>query len=153
MRLPSVLKYMFSHVGGPPVASCLTSLCPTGGALLSCGRIAAATGAALLCENAFSRVDRGAGLPNLQRLPYFPQVQCLLIHPFGCLLLLCLLGLQFLVNCCQLAPMRWARLPARQHAASEGLPFFANTGGGGRTGPVRAAAAAGCAAAGGQLWV
>lgn len=49
--------------------------CPHAGeALLSCGRIAAATGAALLCENAFARLDRGAGLPDVQRLPYFPQV-------------------------------------------------------------------------------
>lgn len=37
------------------------------------GRIASATGAALLCENAFARVDRGAGLPLPARLPYFPQ--------------------------------------------------------------------------------
>lgn len=46
-----------------------------GGALESCGRIAAATGAALICETAFARLDRGAGLPALQRLPYFPQVR------------------------------------------------------------------------------
>ncbi len=54
---------------------------PTGDALLSCGRIAAATGAALLCENAFARVDRGAGLPNLQRVPYFPQVPAVVLLP------------------------------------------------------------------------
>jgi acetolactate synthase-1/2/3 large subunit len=44
-----------------------------GQALQNAGRVAAATGAALLCESAFARVDRGAGLPALQRLPYFPQ--------------------------------------------------------------------------------
>lgn len=27
-----------------------------------------------MCESAFARLDRGAGLPALQRLPYFPQV-------------------------------------------------------------------------------
>ena len=31
------------------------------------------TGAKLICENAFARIDRGAGLPSPQRLPYFPQ--------------------------------------------------------------------------------
>lgn len=37
------------------------------------GRIAAVTGAALICENAFARIDRGAGQPSPQRLSYFPQ--------------------------------------------------------------------------------
>lgn len=45
-----------------------------GGALELAGRVAAATGAALLCENAFARLDRGAGRPDLRRLPYFPEV-------------------------------------------------------------------------------
>ncbi|GAB4823280.1 hypothetical protein N2152v2_010326 [Parachlorella kessleri] len=44
-----------------------------GEALANAGRIAAATGSALYCENAFARMDRGAGLPDIQRLPYFPQ--------------------------------------------------------------------------------
>ncbi|KAL6753211.1 thiamine diphosphate-binding protein [Haematococcus lacustris] len=44
-----------------------------GGALHAAGLVAAATGASLMCENAFARVDRGAGLPVLTRLPYFPQ--------------------------------------------------------------------------------
>lgn len=38
----------------------------TGDALVNVGRIAAATGAILLCENAFPRIDRGSGLPCLQ---------------------------------------------------------------------------------------
>lgn len=42
-------------------------------ALMNIGRIAAATGATLYSENAFARLDRGAGLPAIQRLPYFPQ--------------------------------------------------------------------------------
>ncbi len=45
-----------------------------GEALANAGRIAAATGSALYCENAFARMDRGAGLPDIQRLPSFPQV-------------------------------------------------------------------------------
>ena len=48
--------------------------CRAGEALVNAGRIAAATGAALYCENAFARLDRGAGLPDIQRLPYFPHV-------------------------------------------------------------------------------
>eukprot|EP00756_Hemistasia_phaeocysticola_P034663 Hpha_TRINITY_DN16535_c0_g2::TRINITY_DN16535_c0_g2_i1::g.135194::m.135194/K01652/E2.2.1.6L, ilvB, ilvG, ilvI; acetolactate synthase I/II/III large subunit len=40
--------------------------------LLEAGRIAAATGAELFCENAFPRVDRGEGVPPLHRLAYFP---------------------------------------------------------------------------------
>lgn len=59
----------------------------TGGALESCGRIAAATGAALICENAFSRLDRGAGLPALQRLPYFPQEAAAALAPYQLLLM------------------------------------------------------------------
>lgn len=52
-----------------------TSPCrlPAGDALASAGKIAAHTGAVLLCENAFTRLDRGAGLPCPRRLPYFPQ--------------------------------------------------------------------------------
>eukprot|EP00887_Chlorella_sp_A99_P006142 scaffold22.g6142.t1 len=57
------------------------------GALQDCGRVAAATGAALLCENAFARVDRGAGLPNLQRLPYFPQAAAAALAAFQLLVL------------------------------------------------------------------
>jgi acetolactate synthase-1/2/3 large subunit len=43
------------------------------GALKAAGQIAAAVGAVLLCENSFARLDRGQGLPAVQRLPYFPQ--------------------------------------------------------------------------------
>jgi acetolactate synthase-1/2/3 large subunit len=48
-------------------------LLPAGDALASAGKIAAHTDAVLLCENAFARLDRGAGLPCPRRLPYFPQ--------------------------------------------------------------------------------
>lgn len=109
---------------------------PAGGVLLSCGRVAAATGAALLCESAFARLDRGAGLPNVQRLPYFPQAR---------------------------APAAlWAGRPEvpasahppQPHARMPQPPAFQNPAGGGRcTGPVRAAAAGGCTAPCGQLWV
>lgn len=45
------------------------------GALRLLGQIAAASGADLLCENSFARVDRGHGLPKFRRVPYFPQVR------------------------------------------------------------------------------
>ncbi len=65
------------------IASCAKALqaCPRGQSAIYCGgqallqdndslmylgKIAAVTGAALICENAFPRVDRGAGLPNFQ---------------------------------------------------------------------------------------
>ena len=45
----------------------------SGGALRAAGRVAAALGGApMFAVNGFARADRGAGLPALQRLPYFP---------------------------------------------------------------------------------
>jgi acetolactate synthase I/II/III large subunit len=60
---------------------------PAGDALLSVGRIAAATGAVVFCENAFARLDRGIGRPVLRRLPYFPQDAVAALAPFHVLLL------------------------------------------------------------------
>ena len=37
------------------------------------GRIAAATGADLLCDTFFARMERGGGLPAVMKLPYFPD--------------------------------------------------------------------------------
>lgn len=65
------------------IASCAKALkaCPKGqsaiyaggqalleddGCIACLGAIAAATGATLICENAFPRIDRGAGLPHFQ---------------------------------------------------------------------------------------
>ncbi|EFN57872.1 hypothetical protein CHLNCDRAFT_56997 [Chlorella variabilis] len=59
-----------------------------GGALLSCGHIAAATGATMLCEALFARLDRGEGLPDVQRLPYFPQDAAAELGKYQVLLLL-----------------------------------------------------------------
>jgi acetolactate synthase-1/2/3 large subunit len=49
------------------------ALLTDGNAIHVAGAIAAATGAALLCENGFARVDRGAGIPAMTRIPYFPR--------------------------------------------------------------------------------
>ena len=43
-----------------------------GQGLETAGLIADTTGCDIICDNAFARVDRGAGLPNVIRLPYFP---------------------------------------------------------------------------------
>jgi acetolactate synthase-1/2/3 large subunit len=57
------------------------------GALYAVGRIAAALQAPIFCENAFSRLDRGAGLPRVRRLPYFPHEAAAALAPFSALLL------------------------------------------------------------------
>lgn len=49
------------------------------GSIACLGKIAAATGATLICESAFPRIDRGSGLPHFQvhsgqTLLTFPQV-------------------------------------------------------------------------------
>lgn len=49
------------------------ALLEEGGALVNAGKIAVKLGASLVCENGFSRVDRGDGLPSLVRIPYFPK--------------------------------------------------------------------------------
>ena len=41
--------------------------------LRAAARVAAATGARLICETFPSRVERGRGLPRVERLPYFPE--------------------------------------------------------------------------------
>jgi acetolactate synthase I/II/III large subunit len=42
--------------------------------LTAASRVAAATGARLLAENAPARHERGAGIPHVERLPYFGEV-------------------------------------------------------------------------------
>jgi acetolactate synthase-1/2/3 large subunit len=41
--------------------------------LRAAARVAAACGAALLCEVFPARIDRGAGRPHVEKLPYFPE--------------------------------------------------------------------------------
>ena len=55
-------------------------------ALLCLGKIASKIGAPVYCENAFSRLDRGTGLVNLQRLPYFPDDALATLNRFDTLL-------------------------------------------------------------------
>lgn len=41
--------------------------------LMQAGRVADATGAKLLCDTFVPRLQRGAGLPNVERIPYFAE--------------------------------------------------------------------------------
>ena len=51
------------------------------------GRIAAATGADLMCETFFARMERGRDLPAPARLPYFPDEALALTRPYEHVLL------------------------------------------------------------------
>jgi acetolactate synthase-1/2/3 large subunit len=50
--------------------------------LVAAARIAAATGAALLCETFTARLERGAGLPIVERLPYFAEQATAKLAPY-----------------------------------------------------------------------
>ncbi|DBA95904.1 TPA: hypothetical protein ACH3X1_001437 [Trebouxia sp. C0004] len=72
--LASCAKALKACAGGQSAIYCGgQALLQDHGSLVYLGKIAAATGATLICENAFPRIDRGAGLPHFQRLAYFPQ--------------------------------------------------------------------------------
>jgi acetolactate synthase I/II/III large subunit len=58
---------------GLPAALLLTGNALYGEGLESAGRIAAATGAKLLAPYPIVRVQRGAGFPAVQRIPYMPE--------------------------------------------------------------------------------
>jgi acetolactate synthase-1/2/3 large subunit len=64
------------------------ALLTDGDAIQVAGAIAAATGAALLCENGFARVDRGAGIPAVTRIPYFPREAAKALGQYTTLVLL-----------------------------------------------------------------
>jgi len=58
------------------------------GALSAAAAVSAALrGAPLLCANNFARVDRGAGVPSVTRLPYFPRDAAKALAPFKTLVL------------------------------------------------------------------
>lgn len=57
-------------------------------ALLYVGKIASKIRAPIYCENAFARLDRGEGMPNLQRLPYFPDDALNTLSQYSILLLI-----------------------------------------------------------------
>jgi acetolactate synthase I/II/III large subunit len=56
-----------------PTALLLTGNALYGQGLTAAGRIAAASGARLLAPYPITRVERGVGTPNVQRIPYMPE--------------------------------------------------------------------------------
>ena len=55
--------------------------------LRAAARIAAATGCALICETFPARIERGAGMPALERLPYFPEQGIALLSKYRAIVL------------------------------------------------------------------
>lgn len=60
-------------LSGLRTAILLSENCLYGKGLRTAGQIAAATGAKLLAPYNFTRLERGAGLPQVERLPYIPE--------------------------------------------------------------------------------
>jgi acetolactate synthase-1/2/3 large subunit len=56
-------------------------------ALRSAAAVAAATGARLACDSFVARLERGAGIPSPERLPYFPEQAIAFLQPFAHLIL------------------------------------------------------------------
>ncbi len=69
-------------LGATSVAIYLGGDALTEEALRLAGRIAHATGAELICETFYSRMERGANLPKPVKLPYFPDDAGALLQPF-----------------------------------------------------------------------
>ena len=72
---------------GLPTALLLNGNSLYGEGLKAAGRIAAATGAKLLAPYPITRVQRGAGAPAVQRVPYVPEQAAALLRGFRQLIL------------------------------------------------------------------
>jgi acetolactate synthase I/II/III large subunit len=55
--------------------------------LKAAARIAAKSGCHLICETFPARLERGAGMPTLDRLPYFPEQAIEMLKPFDTIVL------------------------------------------------------------------
>jgi acetolactate synthase-1/2/3 large subunit len=55
--------------------------------LKAAGRIATKSGCHLICETFPARLERGAGMPALDRLPYFPEQAIEMLKPFDTIVL------------------------------------------------------------------
>ncbi|MGB6430074.1 MAG: acetolactate synthase large subunit [Candidatus Acidiferrales bacterium] len=72
---------------GLPTALLLDGNALYGNGLIAAGRISAATGARLLAPYPITRVQRGAGTPSVQRIPYMPEQALELLKDFRQLIL------------------------------------------------------------------
>lgn len=73
--------------GDAPAALLLDGSGLRGDGLRAAGRIARATGCELLAHTFVSRVERGAGLPAVAKIPYFPEQARALLEGFARLVL------------------------------------------------------------------
>jgi acetolactate synthase I/II/III large subunit len=67
---------------GEPTVLFLGGRAVRGRGLMAAARISAATGAALLCETFPARLERGAGVPAIDRLPYFAEQASAKLAPY-----------------------------------------------------------------------
>lgn len=74
-------------LSGLPAALLLAGNALYGEGLKAAGRIAASTGAKLLAPYSIARVERGAGRPPVQRIPYMPEQAFELLNTFRQLIL------------------------------------------------------------------
>ena len=72
---------------GLPTALLLNGNALYGAGLTAAGRVSAATGATLLAPYPITRVQRGAGSPDVQRIPYVPEQAMELLKGFRQLIL------------------------------------------------------------------
>jgi len=70
-RISQVAKHL--RDAGPAAMMLLGGNALTRAAQEAAWRISSATGAVLFCETFPARAERGGGLPNIDRLPYFPE--------------------------------------------------------------------------------
>jgi acetolactate synthase-1/2/3 large subunit len=88
--------------GGEPSALLLGGGALTEAGLVAAGRIAAATGAKLLCETFPARLERGAGLPAVERIGYLAEFATAQLQ-----------GLRHLVLCGARAPVSFFAYPGK----------------------------------------
>lgn len=72
---------------GKPTAFILGGRALRNPALKTAARIRAARGCALFCGTFPARLERGAGIPHVERLPYFPEQASERLAPFASLIL------------------------------------------------------------------
>ncbi len=72
---------------GRPAAMLLGSRALGRRGLFAAARISAASGCSLLCDTFPARLERGSGLPAVEKLPYFPEQATERLSSFACLIL------------------------------------------------------------------
>ncbi len=75
-------------LGGAPTAIVLNGNGMYGRGLIAAGRVAAATGASLFSPYSTARIERGAGLPSVERVPYVVEQAVERLKPFRHMILI-----------------------------------------------------------------